>query len=319
MKGGLSSLVLLVVFVVKFSSSMTVNTIPAKEILDGWGEEGSKLLSCDDISEPLVILDAIPLEERKKWWTHITTRSKNELVRVNRQHLNTADFEMELIHALELIEQQSDDGPVLLTSIGSSCSMDQLPIYDWSQSFFQEPDILCHFSPYTPMHDSLIVSSNNAVSTLCSRAYSTIVICLGGGAIEWWLQPQTDSNLKRYHASRSVTRTWEGDSFSSMGFNSGSTIIDLAEDHTTTTVTCLKLSPGDILVIPQNWWFQNRATDKRANISIHSKRCEESQFSSLVEGFTDIDLLFPTLAKLSGIEVQIEKLFELLKQQQQQQ
>jgi hypothetical protein len=197
--------------------------------------------------------------------------------------------------------------PILVSSIGSSCSTDQLPIYDCCQSFFRDSDILPHFSSYTPMHDQLVISCNQAKSTMCSKFYTTIIVSLGGGSVDYWLEPQTSHNQKTYDASRAVTRTWEGDSFS-LGWNSGESLIASNDKHTGT----IRVRPGDVLVIPQQWWFQSQATHSSASISVHSKRCSSTQFSDLilhVLGKEDGNLLSANDEE----DVKVQKLFECIR------
>jgi hypothetical protein len=75
--------------------SVAIDSISGNDI------NGYNLLS--DVRRPTVILHAIPLSERRQWWKHIQTRSKNELVQVDRQNI-PGILEQELVHALELIE-----------------------------------------------------------------------------------------------------------------------------------------------------------------------------------------------------------------------
>lgn len=278
--------------------AIVVDSIPRKNL------HGSNLLS--DVQRPIVISDAVPLLERRQWWKHIQTRSKNELVQVDRQ--NTPDvLEQQLIHALELVENVMDSNePILVSSIGSSCSIDQLAVYDLCQSFFCDPDILTHFAAYTPMHDHLVISCNNAKSMLCTKSYTSIILSLGGDNVDYWLVPQTLQNRKAYHGYRAVTRTWEGDSFS-LGWNSEKNIIESKDD-----VAKICLRPGDILVVPQRWWFQSHANGRSANISIHSKRCSSSGLFDLVRDVLATEDIVP----LSGNDedhAKVQKLFDDIK------
>jgi hypothetical protein len=225
------------------------------------------------VPQPLIIAQAIDIQERRQWWKHIQTRSKNEIVQVRR---GTKVYDQELIDALELLQLAVE--PVHVTSLGSSCSMDQLPNYDFCESLFEDPDVLSCFSEYTPMHDTLELSCHGAVSTLSSRAYTSIVITLGGGELEWRLEPQTTESLKAHDASSAVTRTWNGQDFS-WGWNSRERL----EPHTADmTVLAITTTPGDVLIIPNNWWFQSCAVGP-ANISVHSKRCGSKDLPKLIQ------------------------------------
>jgi hypothetical protein len=234
-----------------------------------------------DIHKPLVLSEIVNVQDRREWWKHIKTRSKNELVQVHRQASHGV-FEQELVHALELLQTASE--PLYVTSIGSSCSTDQLPIYDFCQSLFDDNDVdvLAYFSSYTPMHDSLFLSCHDAVSTLCSRAYTSAVVNIGGGSVEWSFfenpTAEDDINFQAFDSYAAVTRTWNGHEFS-LGWNSPH---HLSLEDNSMAITRLTTRPGDVLIIPSFWWFQSRAKGP-ANISIHSKRCGVNDLPVLIQ------------------------------------
>jgi len=257
------------------------------------------------IEAPVLIKDIVPLSSRQQWWRHIQTRSKNELIQVIQRG---TILEQELCHALELIQASTDsqhDDPIYASSMGSSCSIDQLPVYDFCQALFDDTDVLCDFSIYTPIHETLVLSCNMAQSTLSSRAYTSIIINLGGGSTQWRFESQKNDNEDAYKASSSVTRTWLGNSFS-MGWNSPHSLFaDSASgtDIVASTIT----TPGDVLIIPSFWWFQSMANNDRANISIHSKRCGSNDLKALARHILNKGVL-PT----ENPEIVIKQLFEFI-------
>ena len=93
-----------------------------------------------DLYKPVLLSEIVNVRDRRSWWKHIQTRSKNELVQVHRQ-LSDATFEQELIHALALLQTASE--PIYVSSIGSSCSTDQLPIYEFCESLFDTDVQMC--------------------------------------------------------------------------------------------------------------------------------------------------------------------------------
>ena len=177
------------------------------------------------LKQLVILKQVLDVSTRRSWWKHIQTRSKDELIEVeNQRHQRNqrkrrypyyADgelygyddddddydddsvYEQQLLPTLKQLQESSD--PLYVTSIGSSCSLDQLPIHDFiEESLFglgrsgregvSEDllhDILPEFSTFLPIHDTLVISSNEAISTLCSNTYTSIILNLGGGTIEY--------------------------------------------------------------------------------------------------------------------------------------
>ena len=81
------------------------------------------------LDRPLLIEQTLPIEECRQWWKHIQVRSKDELVRLERQTTGSK-HEQTLLHALETISSQPTES-IYITSSGSSCSTDQLPLYEF--------------------------------------------------------------------------------------------------------------------------------------------------------------------------------------------
>ena len=152
--------------------------------------------------------------------------------------------------------------------------------------------MLAYFSSYTPMHDSLVLSCQNAVSTLCCRLYTSTIVNIGGGSVEWIFEPpiagddtDADQALNSYAA---VTRTWNGHEFS-LGWNSPRDLFSKeekgSERHNKISPTRLTTLPGDVLIIPSLWWFQSQAKGP-ANIAVHSKRCGLKDFPTITRHIT---------------------------------
>lgn len=274
------------------AQSVSVRTHLANDILE--------LNLLPNVQRPILIQNAIPESERRQWWKHIQTRSKNEVVLVDTQTVSVNENEDEddneagksrLVSALERVQasiRQKSRDPIYVESIGSSCSMDQLPIYEYCQSFFGDSDILSNFSPHTPMHEQLIISSNQARSTMSSRCYTTTSLCIGGGPIEYRMEAISQENIAAYKGTRAIARTWEGDAFN-VGWNSMEG--RLWDSENLGNIVSARVLPGDILVLPRNWWFQSQSQRAAANISVFSKRCGSGEFEQLVQ-----DILPPKLA-----------------------
>ena len=227
------------------------------------------------LDRPLLIEQALPIEECHQWWKHIQVRSKDELVQLERQ-VTGSKHEQTLLHALETVSAQPAE-PIYITSSGSSCSTDQLPAYDFHQSFFEDPDSLPYFSLYTPLHDTLVVSGPGALSTLSCYSITFLNTCLSGGSLEWRFLPRLEDTKGVLHAHETITRTWEGYSFS-LGEQSETNLFDERFDESVITASS---NPGDLVIIPKDCWFQTRGLH-RPGVSIQSKRCGSSELQLLV-------------------------------------
>jgi hypothetical protein len=166
----------------------------------------------NSLDRPLLIEQALPIEECRQWWKHIQVRSKDELVRLERQATGSK-HEPTLLHALETVSSQPTES-IYITSSGSSCSTDQLPAYDFHQSFFEDTDSLPYFSVYMQLYDTLVVSGPGALSTLSCYSITSLNTCLSGGSLEWRFLPRIEETEDVLHAYETMTRTWEGYGFS---------------------------------------------------------------------------------------------------------
>jgi hypothetical protein len=229
----------------------------------------------NSLDRPLLIEQALPVEECRQWWKHIQVRSKDELVRLERQATGS-HHEQTLLHALETVSSSQPTESIYITSSGSSCSTDQLPAYDFHQSFFEDPDSLPYFSVYTPLYDTLIVSGPGALSTLSCYSITGLNTCLSGGSLEWRFLPQIEETKDVLHAYETITRTWEGYGFS-LGGQSQTNLFDKRFDESVITASS---NPGDLVIIPPDWWFQTRSLH-RLSVSIQSKRCGSSELPLL--------------------------------------
>lgn len=228
------------------------------------------------LDRPLLIEQALPHKECRQWWTHIQIRSKDELVRLERQATGSK-HEQTLLHALETISTQPTES-IYITSSGSSCSTDQLPAYEFHQSFFEDPDSLSYFSGYTPLYDTLVVSGPGALSTLSCYSITCLNTCLSGGSLEWRFLPRIEEETEDgLHAYETITRTWEGYGFS-LGEQSETNLFDERFDESVITATS---NPGDLVIIPKDHWFQTRGLH-RPGVSIQSQRCGSSELQLLV-------------------------------------
>ena len=227
------------------------------------------------LDRPLLIEQALPIEECRQWWKHIQVRSKDELVRLERQATGSK-HEQTLLHALETISSQPTES-IYITSSGSSCSTDQLPSYEFHQNFFEDPDSLSYFSVYTPLYDTLVISGPGALSTLSCYSITWLNTCLSGGSLEWRFLPRIEETEDVLHAYETITRTWEGYGFS-LGGQSEFNLFDERFDESVITASS---NPGDRVIIPKDHWFQTRGLH-RPGVSIQSKRCRCSELQLLV-------------------------------------
>ena len=309
------------------------------------------------LTQPTIIKQVLDIDTRRLWWKHMQTRSKDALVKIENQshrkrndqlqrlrssygadrllHDNDDDadfdsdfyedngvYEGKLLPTLKQLEKSYDS--LYVTSIGSSCSLDQLPIHDYvEESLFgmkggsgggkegaknKLRDLLPEFSTYLPIHDTLVISSNMATSTLCSNTHTSIILNIGGGTIDYkFCNVATSGHDEKADIGnlllsgdesycKSISRTWNGYEFS-FGYNSPLNLFDENEDETPTlaeTTSTVTSYPGDVIVVPSSssgkswWWYQSCANDNgtttnlheegkkgkpKPNISIHSKRC----------------------------------------------
>ncbi|CAJ1933876.1 unnamed protein product [Cylindrotheca closterium] len=305
----------------QFVHSVVVESRLASEILD--------LNLLPNVQRPILICDAIAQSQRRQWWKHIQTRSKSEMVMVDVQTTSVEDNgggeeeeeegEQPLQDALEKVQssiEQENGEAIYVASIGSSCSTDQLPIYEYCQSFFSDPDILSNFSPYTPMHEQLVISCNQAISTLSSRYYATTILSIGGGPIEYEMEAISQKTIDSYKGTRAITRTWDGDTFN-VGWNSGQDILmdDWSDNQRDVVSACIQ--PGDILIIPKNWWFQSKSQQNIANISVLGRRCGSKEFEELVQHILPSNLANVMLLALeeNEDEEKCQMLFDSIKLQ----
>jgi len=243
-----------------------------------------------EIVRPLVLTNILPQEQRRKWWKHIQTRSGQEEVAVqigSPPH----SFRSELGTLLKQLAStsESDIDSIFVSSMGSACSMDQIPVYDTIDSLFREPDVLSLFGSFTPIHETLEISAGGAMSTLAARFSTMVFVHLGGGSIEWMCEPATKESLDALEASEAMTRTWNGNSFT-MGWNGRGSLWDLppGDDKSNLArlfrkeLTSYSSNPGDVLVVPPNWWHQSCASG-RPGIMVVSQRCSAAALPEMIQ------------------------------------
>ena len=123
----------------------------------------------------------------------MSRRCPHEPVQVRRHHTRHDDelLLLPLAQATEWITSASTHtNPLLLSSsLGSSCSTDQLPLYDTLEALFVHSptddcddtmDWLACFGRHTAMHDTLMVLGDGAASRLLSHPYTKLILCLEG-------------------------------------------------------------------------------------------------------------------------------------------
>mmetsp|Transcript_7879 Transcript_7879/g.11330 ORF Transcript_7879/g.11330 Transcript_7879/m.11330 type:complete len:331 (+) Transcript_7879:59-1051(+) len=241
------------------------------------------------LRQPTVVEEALLPREYREWWKHIQTRSKREVVRVERQATGGI-YEQTLLHALEVaLFQSSSRDPIFITSTSSSCSTDQLPVYDFHESFFNSSgcigDWFPLFSPYTHICDQLVIIGESALSRLESNPFTILNTCIAGGPSIWKFLPfHSEEELVGqqvpFDKFEKQTQTWDGYPFST-GWQSTTNLFDErgVENLKTTTITT---RPGDILIIPPGWWYQSSGVGQ-PNVSIRSQRCGKDDMQHLIE------------------------------------
>ena len=181
--------------------------------------------------EPVVVEDTLPIEDCEIWLSHILTRSKNEPVQVQRKNKWN---NLKLTDATDLVLKESSHAdPIFVRSAKSSCSMDQLPLYDVIEDLFdneqtqQYEDTLNWFSSFARhahIHDTLVVAGEGATSsTIQCHPFTKTTLCIDGSQL-WRILPpisQTNNPLLKHSATPIFTRAWEGFPFS-IGYQTAS-------------------------------------------------------------------------------------------------
>jgi hypothetical protein len=167
------------------------------------------------VDQPVLIEEWLDLEKCEEWLDHITTRSAHESVIVQR----SKSFEsLPLEDAIEsAMGKSSHESPVLVessSSNGSSCSMDQIPLYDLINELYtssdrdngskNNEDFLPLLSYHASLPDTLRILGQGASSTLCSHSYTRYNMCLEGSVV-WRLLPPSFPALGNNSATKKVT------------------------------------------------------------------------------------------------------------------
>ena len=172
--------------------------------------------------EPVIVEDVVDERQCGEWLHYIKKRSRREIMAVRRGS-DRQRLEMTLGDALELLIQSSREDPISAASLGSSCSTDQLPLYDVLDGIHDpagdDEDWLPLLSAYAPTHDTLALSGAGAASDLCSYALTGSSLCLSGKQL-WRALPPGSLSLPDEPIRREA---WDGYSFS-MGRRSRSSL-----------------------------------------------------------------------------------------------
>ena len=140
--------------------------------------------------EPVVVEDIIDLKPCDEWLSHILTRSGHEMVNVQREFGVVQQKTLDKAIEMAMANSRHSDGIYITskTDNGSSCSTDQLALYDVQEDLFADIDWLPYFAYYTTVSDALIVSGNGGTSELECYPWTTTKTCLNGYQI-WRLIP----------------------------------------------------------------------------------------------------------------------------------
>jgi hypothetical protein len=296
------------------------------------------------LNEPVVIESALDWRQCQYWWKHILTRSLYEDVTVDR---GGEQASVSLKKATQLVmEESSHQNPIYVSSPGSSCSTDQLPLYDLLASFFDLPDWMPLFSLHAPITDTLVLAGEGASCQLQRHPYTTFSLGVVGNQL-WRLLPP-----KEMEGSKSIDSTaWDGFAFSTgecvpSGELFGLLHNDLEDEETYEGMDDGKffeyqhlaekghmLRPnlaideewistvvldGDVLIIPPNWWYQSYGVER--SVTLTSQRCHNlSEFlqhvvqSSKVKPAANSELLQMThYDSVDAAKHTIDELFHLM-------
>ena len=260
------------------------------------------------LEQPLVVEGALEWSDCQSWWSHIATRSGQEDVNVDRRDGSCL---MALQTAAQLVRKESSHSdPIRVSSPGSTCSTDQLPLHDLLESLFDVEDFMPLFSWHVPITDTLVIAGEGASCRLQRHPYPKYCLGLAGNSL-WRLLPP-----EQHFPSESIlSQAWDGfflsigeqvsqqrggglfelrhkdveghdDDFDDekMAFMDGEKFayfqhlaeIDrmlrpsIAVDEEWISTVLLD---GDLLVIPPNWWYQSY--NMEMSISLESQRCHD--------------------------------------------
>ena len=190
--------------------------------------------------EPVVIEDVLAADTCEQWISHILKRSNKEAVQVERQQQRQHHtLLMPLGQAIEWVTRASTHtDPLCAVSLGSSCSTDQLPLYDTLEELFvdyDEPtrsedtlDWCACLGRHAAMHDTLTVLGDGARSNLAAYPVTKLILCLQGRQLIRAIPPLPSSQPKQsssnsttdnletsFPATKPIwTKAWEDFSFS---------------------------------------------------------------------------------------------------------
>lgn len=159
--------------------------------------------------EPVVVQDVLSMPKCDQWWDHISTRSHKEMVQVTQQR-KASKTKLLLAQATKLVASASSHGnPLFLTSIGSSCSTDQLPLYDTLEELFVNPDTdfedrndwFAYLGRHAPTYDTLVVSGEGSTfpNAISSHPFTKTILCLQGSQLLRVLPPNGDIAKKYWN------------------------------------------------------------------------------------------------------------------------
>ncbi|CAB9503319.1 expressed unknown protein [Seminavis robusta] len=164
---------------------------------------------------PVVLEEFLDVSECEEWWQHISTRSRNEPVQVHGDSSSSQQL-MPLRRAVTHILQSSSHAtPLSATSLGSSCSTDQLPLYDRLDALFTEDDtddtmdwLSACFGRHVPLYDTLTIEGEGSSATpISSHPFTQMILCLQGDSLIRVMPPNPWMRL----CSTSLDRlAWEG-------------------------------------------------------------------------------------------------------------
>ena len=272
----------------------------------------SKSLSL--FKDPTIVQQALHVDQRRAWWKHIQTRSKRELVAVERNNDHNI-LEMELLHALELIVHQSSE-PISIASIASSCSTDQLPIDDTVDSLFQgnngkkNDNQLSKLSPYFPIYDTLRILGHGATSTTEQLPLTRIVLSLAGGPMKVACIEGEEQVAGEVHfpVRERKLKTWEGKDFR-LGRQSSVSIVE-------NDPSSILVEPGDVMIFPAGVWYQCQGIrGEQPCVSVWTQRC--NSLSTVVEDVLQSKALESVEKNTYQMDVEnqdiiLERIFELI-------
>ena len=277
-------------------------------VADFLDASGFALTQQQILEQPLVLEGALEWSDCQSWWSHIATRSGQEDVNVDRP--DGSSF-MTLQTAAQLVRKESSHSdPIRVTSPGSSCSTDQLPLYDLFESLLDSVDFMPLFSWHVPISDTLVIAGEGASCQLQRHPYPKYILGLAGNSLWRLLPPEQD-----FPSESMLLEAWDGFHISigeQVAQQRGGELFELRhkdvqgrdgdfedekmvfmdeekfdyfqhlaeKDHFLRPSLAVDeewistvLLDGDLLVIPSNWWYQSY--NMEMSISLESQRCHD--------------------------------------------